>query len=157
MYSSITSYIAFTLLMVVTYSCYTSSTVKHPSIDSQYDIDFNTMSIGDSSFIVNQILSKSNLSNNKGINGRNVTYRDHSLLSELVSSGSGKIYVQTCIDIQGVPAFVQIDKDQTTITDKINLGNALRMVSGYRFDADSTAQEYECGMIKLFLDINAFR
>ena len=83
--------------------------------------------------------------------------RDHSFLAKVISSGSGKIYVNTCINQAGESVFVSIDQEKTTIKNKETLGLALNMVARYRFEQDSTAAQYECGMIKLFLDINAFR
>lgn len=155
MYSQLKQILGFLSIIVLAYSCYTPSTINSRSIDSQYPINYRTMSIGDSSFLSNDTLWTKHDFTGDGIHGRKVIYRDHSNLTRVTAGGSGKIFVDVCIDREGVPAFVRIESN-TTIDDKNTLGNALKMISGYRFEADTTAQEYQCGMIKLFLDINTF-
>ena len=92
-----------------------------------------------------------------GIFGRKIIYRNHAELAAIIASGSGKIYVKVCIDRKGKATYTEIDNSNTTITNKKTLKNALKMIKGYRYEPDSTAPKEQCGLIKLFLDVNAFR
>jgi len=65
-------------------------------------------------------------------------------------------YVKTCINRDGLSEYVEIDKQNTTITNDQALGNALRMILNYTFEADTLAPPYECGTLKLFLDVDPF-
>ena len=92
-----------------------------------------------------------------GVFGRKVVYRNHAELAAVTASGSGKIYVKVCIDRKGKATYTEIDNFNTTIKNKNTLRKALKMIKSYRFEPDSSAPKEQCGMIKLFLDINAFK
>jgi len=92
-----------------------------------------------------------------GVFGRKVIYRNHAELAAVTASGSGKIYVKVCINRAGKATYTEIDNFNTTITNKNTLRKALKMIKGYKFEPDPTAQKEQCGMIKLFLDVNAFK
>ncbi len=92
-----------------------------------------------------------------GVFGRKVVYRNHAQLAQVISSGSGKIYVKVCINRIGQATYTEIDNFNTTIKTKATLKKALQMIKGYRFEPDPTAPKEQCGMIKLFLDINALK
>jgi len=78
-------------------------------------------------------------------------------MASVVASGSGRIYIKVCIDRNGVPGYVEIDNFNTTIENKATLKKALKMIKGYKFEKDKTAPKEQCGVVKLFLDINAFK
>lgn len=92
-----------------------------------------------------------------GVFGRKVIYRNHAELAAVTASGSGKIYVKVCIDRAGKATYTEIDNFNTTITNKNTLRKALKMIKGYKFEPDRTAPKEQCGLIKIFLDINAFK
>ena len=92
-----------------------------------------------------------------GVFGRKVVYRNHAELAAVTASGSGRIYVKVCIDRKGKATYTEIDNSNTTIKNKNTLRKALKMIKSYRFEPDPKAQKEQCGMIKLFLDINAFK
>lgn len=92
-----------------------------------------------------------------GVFGRKVIYRNHAELAQVTASGSGKIYVKVCINRGGLATYTEIDNFNTTITNKNTLRKALKMIKGYKFEPDRSAPKEQCGMIKLFLDINAFK
>jgi len=92
-----------------------------------------------------------------GVFGRKVIYRNHAELAAVTASGSGRIYVKVCIDRKGKATYTEIDNSNTTIKNKNTLRKALKMIKSYRFEPDPKAQKEQCGVIKLFLDINAFR
>lgn len=92
-----------------------------------------------------------------GVFGRKVIYRNHAELASVTASGSGRIYVKVCIDNNGKVTYCEIDKFNTTITNKATLRKALKMIKGYKYEKDKNAPQEECGMIKLFLDVNAFK
>ena len=92
-----------------------------------------------------------------GVFGRKVVYRNHAELAAITASGSGRIYVKVCIDRKGKATYTEIDNSNTTIKNKNTLRKALKMIKSYRFEPDPKAQKEQCGMIKLFLDINSFK
>lgn len=92
-----------------------------------------------------------------GVFGRKVIYRNHAELAAVTASGSGKIYVKVCISNDGKVTYCEIDNSNTTIKTKAILKKALKLIKSYRFEPDITAPKEQCGMIKLFLDINTFR
>ncbi len=92
-----------------------------------------------------------------GVFGRKVIYRNHKQMAEVISSGSGKIYVKVCINRSGKATYTEIDNANTTIKTKATLKKALQMIKGYKFEPDPKAPKEQCGMIKIFLDINALR
>ena len=92
-----------------------------------------------------------------GVFGRKVIYRNHAELAAITASGSGRIDVKVCIDRKGKATYTKIDNSNTTIKNKNTLRKALKMIKSYRFEPDPKAQKEQCGMIKLFLDINAFK
>ena len=92
-----------------------------------------------------------------GVFGRKVIYRNHAELAAVTASGSGRIYVKVCINRAGKATYTEIDNFNTTITNKATLRKALEMIKGYKFEPDRTAPKEQCGMIKLFLDVNAFK
>ncbi len=144
----------FILLTVTIMSCY--SPINRSNVYHQYETNFETMSIGDSSFLKNETIWINRDLTGNGIHTRKVIYRDHNLLLNVIRSGSGKIYTNVCIDRKGIPVFVRIDY-RTTIENKRTQEQALKMFAGYRFESNDLAQEFECGMLKLFLDVNAVR
>lgn len=115
------------------------------------------LSIGDTLLFNPEFLVNNTFSLEDDSYGRKVVLRDHSRLASITRSGSGKIYVNVCINRAGEPVFVCIDYKQTTIENRRTLENALLMIGDYGFESDDNAPLYQCGMIKLFLDINAFR
>ncbi|MDC1508999.1 hypothetical protein N8364_04925 [Saprospiraceae bacterium] len=92
-----------------------------------------------------------------GIFGRKVVYRNHAELAAITASGSGRIYIKVCIDSRGKVTYAEIDNFNTTIKNNNTLRKALKMIESYRFEPDPKAPVEQCGMIKLFLDLNAFR
>ena len=92
-----------------------------------------------------------------GVFGRKVVYRNHAQLAQVTASGSGRIYVKVCINRMGKATYTEIDNFNTTIKNKATLKKALQMIKGYKFEPDRNAPKEQCGMIKLFLDINAFK
>jgi len=92
-----------------------------------------------------------------GVFGRSIIYRNHAELAAITASGSGRIDVKVCIDRKGKATYTKIDNSNTTIKNKNTLRKALKMIKSYRFEPDPKAQKEQCGVIKLFLDINAFR
>ena len=156
MYQTLKNLIVAVTITVLLYSCTmaNSNSFKEPEFSN---VNYTNMSIGDTLIFSPEYIANNNDLSADGINGRRVIFRDHELLARVTEGGSGRIYVNTCINQAGESVFVSIDQKNTTIKDKGTLSNALKMVAGYRFEKDTTANQYECGMIKLFLDINAFR
>ena len=156
MYRRLKKLIVLVTFTVLIYSCTMANTnsVREPKFTN---VNYNHMSIGDTLIFNPHIIATYRFSSNEGVNDRNIIYRDHSLLAQVTASGSGKIYINVCINQAGEPVFVSIDIEQTTIKDKKTLASALNMVAGYRFEKDEKADQYQCGMIKLLLDINAFK
>lgn len=143
------------LLFTLFYGCYTSN-ISQRTTKIDKSIDYENLSIGDSMIIHMAKEAKEIDHTGRSIQGRRLTYRDHSRLAEIVRSGSGKIFVKTCINRDGLSEYVEIDKQNTTITNDQALGNALRMILNYTFEADTLAPPYECGTLKLFLDVDPF-
>ncbi len=114
------------------------------------------LSIGDTSLFTSSYIAQNSGKFGFGKNERNVILRDHTRLHSLIKSGSGKINVEVCANRKGEPVFVKIKAAETTITDRRTLENALMMIGDYRIEPDETAPLYECGEIKLFLDLKAF-
>ena len=150
----------YSIKIIVTCMAVTSLLYSCTMANSQYikeepqwiDVDYNSMSIGDTS-----IFSPSFIASHSDLSRRKIILRDHSFLTKIITSENGKIYVNTCINQAGESVFVSIDKKNTTIENEKSLASALNMIARYRFEKDTNAPQYECGVIKLFLDINAFR
>ena len=142
------------LITLGLFSCYSSSATRDSSSPSLGKIDYNTLSMGDTTIFYNALQSGSIDLSENGIPNRKVIYRDHTSLNELVANGGGQIFVHTCINRAGDSEFVKIDQENTTIEDRNSLATALKMISNYRFEKDTLAPEYQCGMLKLFLDVN---
>lgn len=111
------------------------------------------MSIGDS--------TKCSVSNfdemEIGLDGRMVIYRNHDELLKVTSGGNGKIFVITCFNRAGDPEFLKIDQLNTTINSKERQAAALEMVSKYKIEIDTLAPQYQCRIIKLFINTDRRR
>jgi len=140
------------IISVTLAGCYSQSIARAQESPKLSNIDFATMSIGDVE-VYNQGLHAREIDNiGGGIGSRKVIYRNHDELIEVVSSGSGEIHVITCINKFGDSEYVRIIKENTTIKDRKTLSAALKMISKYKFEQDSLAPPYQCGVIKLILD-----
>ena len=149
-------------ISIIFFSCTVSRNNSSAEDDLARQAVFNNyhggnLSIGDTLTFHPEFIRNNTFILEDGKNGRNVTHRNHSRLASITRSGSGRIYVNVCINKAGEPVFVSIDYKETTIESRRTLENALLMISDYSFESDDDAPLYQCGLIKLFLDINAFR
>ena len=143
------------IILISIVSCYASRTTISRDANSPPlpPVDYNTMSIGDS--------TKCSVSNfdemEIGLDGRMVIYRNHDELLKVTSGGNGKIFVITCFNRAGDPEFLKIDQLNTTINSKERQAAALEMVSKYKIEIDTLAPQYQCRIIKLFINTDRRR
>ena len=83
-------------------------------------------------------------SNDSGIFGRKVIYRDPGMI-RLMADKSGTIVFEVCIDRRGVVSSLQIDELRTTIKDSKTLRKALDSMGKYKYEEDYTAPKEQCG------------
>lgn len=158
MYNHILHTIGLVAVSIAMYSCaVTQNTIED---SKEREAVFNNyhsgnLSIGDTLIFTPEYIASNSFLLEDGSNGRKVTKRDHSRLASIVKQGSGKVYVNVCINTAGEPVFVSIDHEKTTIEKRRTLENALMMIGDYGFEPNHDAPQYQCGIIKLFLDINS--
>ncbi len=157
--------LAFIVIASTLYSCTMANRDLVASSNEGYneseDLDVifteDLIALGDTSLFKDGYASNDSLILLLDDEGRKVIFRNHKQMMEVISIGSGKIFVKVCMDRKGDAVYTEIDQSNTTITDKRTLSKALNMILGYKFEADHNAPEYQCGMIKLFLEINGMR
>lgn len=153
MQTFITTTRLLSLLMILTLiGCHSQRISRDSNSPILQSVNFDTMSLGDS-LVFNQAMKVSATDRTgNGIMGRKVIYRHHAELARLVEEGSGYIFVITCINRLGDPEYLRIDQENTTSQSQKALGIALEMISQYKFETDSIAPPYQCGILKLFIE-----
>lgn len=78
--------------------------------------------------------------------GRNIIYRDMSAVKS-ATLVSGDIKVIVCINREGIATYAEVQKDSSSIKDRLVLKNYLRSASKYKFEPQIDAPEVQCGKI----------
>ena len=81
------------------------------------------------------------------------TIKIPNLGSLMTKKGIGEIVVKICINPQGDVVYAKVVRDETTITDRYILKNALLTAKKYKFEKDINAPREECGKYVFKLDI----
>ena len=158
-YMMIRNLISLMTIGIISYSC---SVSNRTALKRDYPIILTDqlMAIGDTSIHRNINDSTRKAPLKAFLNsefGRSVTYRNHAQLANIIRRGAGKIYCKLGVDRKGNVVYTEIDQINTSFTDKKLLAQAMNMFLDYEFEPDSLAPEYQYGMIKIFLDADAFR
>jgi hypothetical protein len=74
--------------------------------------------------------------------------------SLLRSHLTGLITVKMCVNPAGDVIYSELLKDETTITDKRILKEALKVSRAYKFEKDLNAPEEQCGTFTFKLEVN---
>ena len=130
---------------------------RDPNSTKLQAVDLSTMSIGDSTIYQKALKTSNSNISSYGIAGRKVVHRNHKQMARIIAEGKGKIFIITCINRAGDPEYLQINQDHTSIQSQKIQSLALEMISEYKFESDSSAADYQCGVVKLFIDSDTNR
>ncbi len=88
-----------------------------------------------------------------GVFGRRVIYRNlkgiYSLGDELQS---GKVVIYICINPMGIPTYVEINEDETTVSSNRVLKKYAEAAKGYKYEKDPSAPDEQCGRLVFNID-----
>ena len=130
------TFIVFLISFLATSCSYQYSNVsKITEIDSDLSSDLPQES--------NQLIEDDSADYLKPINRKIISYPDLSnLMREKIS---GKILVKMCVNPIGDVVYTELIRDETTITNRDILKEALRVAKNYKYEKDIAAPREQCG------------
>ncbi len=82
---------------------------------------------------------------------RKIIYRDLSAV-KIPINFSGTVVFKVCVNRSGLVTYAEVLQDGSTIKDKNTLKTYLKAATGYKYTADPTAPNQQCGKLKFTID-----
>lgn len=144
----------FFIILFIASGCYTTSIAKN----NLGAINYTNLTLGDTSVLLQY---KGEIGEDTRIFKqipRKLIQRNVNLLPRTMSRNkeNGVISATTCINRLGLCEYVEIDQQNTTITDKRRLAKTLEYLASYEFEPNPKAPEYQCGNLKLVFDVEGY-
>ena len=85
----------------------------------------------------------------EGVFGRRIVY--HANISKLAEK-EGRVVVNLCINRSGRVTHIAFNREASSLTDSDYVSRVMQVASKYRFEADYSAPEYQCGKLTFIFE-----